>query len=843
MMKRLGIFVFYDNEGKADRYIDYLLNDISPLLEELCIVVNGYANDESMERLQSFASRVIVRENRGFDGAAYAEAIGLYRLEGKLDIFDELVLFNDTFYGPFESFCNIFPKMEEKGLDVWGLSSHEPMLVGNDNGGSYGKHIQSYFLVIKKTVFQSNIFSEFWNTLGNPQDFDAAVSSFEVRFSEVLRNAGFNLGCYAELPKYCFEKQEDNFNYSQLFTDDMTIEKGFPVLKRKAFNTNGRMNTSLSRVMDYIENSTNYDLNLIWENVTRHFGFSGLLQGGSIFRHLEVTSNTRMKPVLVVYIESNGFYQMILDLLSRLQNDLRVICFTNHVDVDKEKLPTVQLHDTSADLWTCLSSVIDALDAENIVGLLADVAHATRYASCFRSFQRKRVIENLFLDMETISSCIHLFEKEEVLGAINAIPDMDVAGGFINNGDQAGCINNYYSSNGIVLQEILMQPWVLGEIPGWYRVSTLKELKKHFHDEYQPELFFGLPYFLLQQNHMFHFVGKKAYYEQAVNTSLLIDSMRCINHVNDVTQVRQELGHLKQEFERVVHENFLQQLALDAAPYEYGPNHPVVKSSEDLLVELINTRKSLVRFGDGEFQLMKNKERPWFQTPDDSLAEKLNEAFYQEKENVIVTIPDILGDLRKYKPADQANIRYYLKDGVREELLKTVGTERTYFDAYVSRPYLMYQDAEHGNRVFALFKELWKDKHVLLVEGEYMRSGVGNDLFDGMASLKRIICPAQNAFQYYDLIYAKVKEHLDGVDLILCALGPTATVLAYSLADTGIQTIDLGQIDNEYEWCRMGATERVPIPGKAVPEIEGQHQAGTIEDEKYLRQIVERIHC
>ena len=39
--KRLGIFLFYDKDGVADRYIEYMLKDIRPCLDRLIVIANG----------------------------------------------------------------------------------------------------------------------------------------------------------------------------------------------------------------------------------------------------------------------------------------------------------------------------------------------------------------------------------------------------------------------------------------------------------------------------------------------------------------------------------------------------------------------------------------------------------------------------------------------------------------------------------------------------------------------------------------------------------------------------------------------------------------------------------
>ena len=278
------------------------------------------------------------------------------------------------------------------------------------------------------------------------------------------------------------------------------------------------------------------------------------------------------------------------------------------------------------------------------------------------------------------------------------------------------------------------------------------------------------------------------------------------------------------------------------APYEYCERRPNFLSGEELLEQLLNKHYSVCRFGDGELELMLGEARPWFQSPDHMLSQRLREVFYSNENNILIAISDNFGDLRKYTSEAAYYIRDYLKDGKRQKLLELLDQNRTYYDAYVSRPYLMYKDKSYATVIFKKFKELWKNRKVLLVEGEYIRSGINNDLFDGVEELRRIICPSQNAFDLYDEILSAILENADG-DLVLLALGPTATVLAYDLALQGIQAIDLGQIDNEYEWFLAGEENRAEIKGKAVPEREDLHEAEACDDPLYLKQVIRRIGC
>ena len=83
---------------------------------------------------------------------------------------------------------------------------------------------------------------------------------------------------------------------------------------------------------------------------------------------------------------------------------------------------------------------------------------------------------------------------------------------------------------------------------------------------------------------------------------------------------------------------------------------------------------------------------------------------------------------------------------------------------------------------------------------------------------------------------------IDSNRLILIALGPTATILAYDLANFNYQAIDVGHIDLEYEWFLRGAKKRQNIEGKAVNEVSSKNEnVEEIYDENYENSIVKVI--
>ena len=280
---------------------------------------------------------------------------------------------------------------------------------------------------------------------------------------------------------------------------------------------------------------------------------------------------------------------------------------------------------------------------------------------------------------------------------------------------------------------------------------------------------------------------------------------------------------------------------LDSAPYEWGISKtPIINDGVQLMNKIINDGKSLIRFGDGEFEIIRGNNRPWFQNYSESLGRALRNALYTKNESIIVAISQNY-HLDKYTEEAADGIREYMYGKTRKDILDIL-EERVYFDAYVTRPYIIYNDKEYAESVFALFKLLFNKRDILLVEGEYSRIGVGNDFLESANSIRRIVCPSNNAWERYEEILESVIDIARVDDLILCSLGPTATVLCCQLANTKYQSIDIGQIDNEYEWWMMGTKKRTNISGKMVAEMSIDNQDFFIKDEVYEGQIVKRIN-
>lgn len=261
--------------------------------------------------------------------------------------------------------------------------------------------------------------------------------------------------------------------------------------------------------------------------------------------------------------------------------------------------------------------------------------------------------------------------------------------------------------------------------------------------------------------------------------------------------------------------------------------------TEETLNLILKEKKSISRFGDGEISLIFGDGLK-FQDYDKELASRLKSIISLEKrDGAVVALPHTYTTYKGYtKDSVLFWSQYYYKN--RTKIYSILNKKYRYADAQITRIYVNRNDKDSSKKYFALWKKIWNNKDVLLVEGEYSRFGVGNDLFDGCKSVERIICPAANAYSVYNKIKDAISERADG-KLVLLVLGPTATVLADDLARLGMWVIDTGNLDMEYEWLKMGVDSQTKVTGKYSHEVFGGDNVEELLDQKYESQIVNII--
>ena len=189
--KKALVYVIFESEARLQEYKLRFLQALAPLVDDVIVVVNGQLHDDDIDSLENYG-RVLTRDNKGYDTAAFREGIFAFGKD-KLKDYDRLLLVNDTNIGPMRDLSQVFQEMADKQLDFWGISfGEEQEDVTKENPYGYiPKHLQSYFLVIEKLMLNDDAFYEYWTHLTDTDSRDKAIGRHETRFTKHFADLGY----------------------------------------------------------------------------------------------------------------------------------------------------------------------------------------------------------------------------------------------------------------------------------------------------------------------------------------------------------------------------------------------------------------------------------------------------------------------------------------------------------------------------------------------------------------------------------------------------------------------------------------------------------------------------
>lgn len=265
-MKRLGIYVFYDKSGIADKYIEVLLENMQKMLHKLIFIVNGKICAVSRHNIEQYVSEVYLRTNYGYDAGAYKDAFLQLLDDREWKDYDELILMNNSFFGPFFPLQDLWDHFDEKDIDFWGITRHPEGCF--ENGKEFNSHIQAYFLVIKRKMLNSEKFLQFWKEMPYPDSYQMAVEEFEIKFTHYFEKLGFCGRTFMDewVTKTQLTEQCNPYLY---YSGKMIKELHMPFLKKKCLQFESGGYGDAINALAYIDKELDYNIQYIWEHIWR----------------------------------------------------------------------------------------------------------------------------------------------------------------------------------------------------------------------------------------------------------------------------------------------------------------------------------------------------------------------------------------------------------------------------------------------------------------------------------------------------------------------------------------------------------------------------------------------
>lgn len=246
----LIIFSHYDKDNIIDDYVVHYLKELKKLKCDILFVSTSENMIKSeTNKISSLCFQVIIKQNIGYDFGSWRTGIEI--MFNKLDQYGQLILCNDSVYTPLFDLNDMFKQMEGK-FDFWGIT---------DNYQNK-HHIQSYFMVFSKKIFQEKYFSDFWKNIKVFKYKESIIRNYEIGLTKLIRNKRHSYGAY------CPSNFKDKKNSTHYYWKKLILEQRAPIIKIELLRDNPTK-TDINDWENILLNNTNFNVTMIKNHLKR----------------------------------------------------------------------------------------------------------------------------------------------------------------------------------------------------------------------------------------------------------------------------------------------------------------------------------------------------------------------------------------------------------------------------------------------------------------------------------------------------------------------------------------------------------------------------------------------
>lgn len=234
--KRLAVMSTFRAEGSIDGNARHLVQSlIESGFEVLVVDTSKHCPVDSLG-----AKLLIHRQNIGLDFASWNT--GLDFLGISTASLNQLLLVNDSCYGPFSNLTPLFEEIDSIDADVVSLT----------DGWFGGYHLQSNFMLLKNKALNNSAVETFFESYGFPVLKSSIVREGEIGFSKALLVSGYKLQAlfpyervtksflsdYQENLRINFEAEDENYLHDFVYHQENWFHSIFDQIRiGKPLNT------------------------------------------------------------------------------------------------------------------------------------------------------------------------------------------------------------------------------------------------------------------------------------------------------------------------------------------------------------------------------------------------------------------------------------------------------------------------------------------------------------------------------------------------------------------------------------------------------------------------------
>ena len=439
--KRIAMYVIYDKDGILDGFRKYYLRELRKVCDTIVGVVSGTLTPESRAELEELTDDFFVRENKGLLAGSWIDGIAHIGWD-KLEEYDELLMLNDSFFGPFFPLQDMMDAAEKSNADFYGATRNFENKEYREMWGRQLRHGHfmgsiSYFYIIKRRLLHSNEFRSYWSQHPDvKEDYDTYFFA-EIDFFDYVRDAGFIVDAYQtdKLKNYF----PDNLTHNMvklLETDKVPFARIRPFatdMKDQSMHVGYGRDPRLT--LEYIDKHTDYDINLIWDYILRTKNLTDIFNQLQLeyvlpLHSLERPYSYKKRIAVILHIYYEDLVDNLVDYCLNFpaETDFYVTAVTDKtrekiikafsdrgLNVTCVKRPNVGV--AMSTLWITYANVVLEGNYEYICYFHDKKSPYSTYEIQGEQFA-ERCYQNLFGSRELVENIINLFEDNPRMGLI-----------------------------------------------------------------------------------------------------------------------------------------------------------------------------------------------------------------------------------------------------------------------------------------------------------------------------------------------------------------------------------------------------------------------------------------
>lgn len=223
-----AVFAAYSKDGTVPDYVVSYLKKLKEAAPNIVYVTDNEIKKSEVKKLKPYIVHLEARRHGEYDWGSYKRGVNWLKengWSGKEKTRDgqepRLILANDSTLAVAQSFKPILAAAEKSGADFYGISAN--------SDGTY--HLQSYFLIFNKKVYDDADFLAYLNAVKAEKDGLSVAYRYEVPLTAFLESKGYKSATYLPYDKLSYLPLNDKNCYP------LTLLSSFqaPFLKMRTF--------------------------------------------------------------------------------------------------------------------------------------------------------------------------------------------------------------------------------------------------------------------------------------------------------------------------------------------------------------------------------------------------------------------------------------------------------------------------------------------------------------------------------------------------------------------------------------------------------------------------------